>query len=113
MQSLGISDFSAEDISQSSVDVIFGIVVLLGILGLGREYVLRVELEVLHESSTRKVVYTEEDNLKEGDSGDKPRRRPPHDLLPLLHHIEVVYQLILPAKKVDNYILLQHKAKIA
>ena len=37
----------------SAVDVIFGIVVLLGILGLGREYVLRVELEVLHESPTR------------------------------------------------------------
>ena len=53
----------------SAVDVIFGIVVLLGILGLGREYVLRVELEVLHESSTRKVVYTEEDNLEECDGG--------------------------------------------
>ena len=61
--------------------------------------VLRVELEVLHESSTREGVDTEEDKLKECDAGNKPRWRPPHDLLPLLHHVEVVDQLILPAKK--------------
>ena len=61
--------------------------------------VLRVELEVLHESSTREGVDTEEDKLKESDAGNEPRWRPPHDLLTLLHHVEVVYQMMLPTKK--------------
>ena len=60
--------------------------------------VLRVELEVLHESSTREGVDTEEDKLKECDAGNEPRWRPPHDLLPLLHHVKIVQQLVLPAK---------------
>ena len=59
-----------------------------------------MELEVLHEKhSTSEGVDTEEDKLKESDAGNKPGWRPPHDLLTLLHHVEVVDQLMLPAKK--------------
>ena len=64
--------------------------------------VLRVELEVLHESSVSKEVDTEEDKLEECDAGNEPRWRPPHDLLTLLHHVEVVDQLMLPTKKSEQ-----------
>ena len=61
---------------------------------------LRVELQVLHQKrSTVEIVDTEENELKESDCGDEPRWRPPHNLLPLLHHVKIVQQLELPEKK--------------